>query len=206
MKLIIFGATGGTGQQLVRQALKQGNSVTAFVRSPEKLNLKNNNLSVIRGDVLDKTAVEKAVQGHDAILVALGVKPPSRKVVVGPGTQNILAAMKKHAIRRIIVESAMFMDEALRQKSFLMRLLIATLMKGLYQDKLVQEKAVMESGLDWVIVRPTALTEGAKSGWQVRDPREAGMTSRISRANVADFMLKQLKDNSYLRRTVLLSE
>lgn len=196
----------GTGQQLVQQALEQGHSVTAFVRSPEKLNIKNNSLSVIMGDVLDKAAVENAVQGHDAVLVALGVKPPSRKAVVGPGTQNILAAMKKHGVRRIIVESAMFMDDALRQRSFLMRLLVATLMKGLYRDKLVQEKAVIESGLDWVIARPTGLTNGAKSGWQVRDPREAGMTSRISRSNVADFILQQVKDNSYLRRAILLSE
>lgn len=206
MKLIIFGATGGTGQQLVLQALEQGHLVTAFVRSPEKLSIKNSSLLVVKGDVLDKTAVEQAVQGHDAVLVALGVTPPSRKVVVGPGTQNILVAMKKHGIRRIVIESAMFMDDALRQKSILMRLLVATFMSGLYRDKLVQEKAVMESGLDWVIARPTALTNGAKSGWRVPNPNEAGMTSRISRANVADFMLKQVKDNSYLRKVILLSE
>ena len=146
MRLIIFGATGGTGQQLVRQALEQGHSVTAFVRSPEKLHIKNDDLSVIQGDVLDATAVEHAVQGHDAVLVALGVTPPSRKTVVGPGTHNILVAMKKHNVRRIVVESAMFMDDALRHGSLLMRLLVATLMKGIYQDKLVQEKVVMESG------------------------------------------------------------
>lgn len=206
MKLIIFGATGGTGQQLVRQALEEGHSVTAYVRSPEKFDIKNANLSIVKGDVLDGVAVEQAVQGHDAVLVALGVRPPSREAVVGPGTQNILAAMKKHTVRRIVVESAMFMDDTLRQNSFLVRLLVATLMKGLYQDKLVQEKVVMESGLDWIIARPTALTNGKKGNWRIADSQKAGMTSKISRASVADFMLKQVKDNSYLRRVVLLSE
>ncbi len=206
MKIAIFGATGGTGKELVSQALEQGHEITALVRNPQKLSFNDQRVNIIKGDVLNKDEVLKTIQGNDAVLVALGVKPPSKAKVVGPGTKNIIEAMKANNVKRLIVESAMFMDDVLRQRSFLMRLLAATLMKGLYRDKLVQEKAVMESGLDWVIARPTGLTNGAKNGWQVRNSREAGMTSRISRANVADFMLKQIKDDSYLRRTVLLSE
>lgn len=205
MKLVIFGATGGTGQQLVRQALEQGHSVTAFARSPEKLDIKDSKLSVVKGDVLDKAAVEKTVKGHDAVLVALGVKPPSQKTVVGPGTRNILDAMKKHGVHRVVVESAMFMDDALRSKSLPLRLMTATMMKGPRRDKLTQEKMVMESGLDWIIARPTMLTNGAKSGWRVRDASEVGMSAKISRADVADFMLKQVKDDPYVGRAVLLS-
>lgn len=206
VRLIIFGATGGTGQQLVKQALELGYLVTAFVRNPEKLNIKHDRLSIVKGDVLDKVSVMEAVKNHEVVLVALGTKPPSRQMVVGPGTQNIIAAMKKHGVLSIIVESAMFMDDVLRQKNFFIRLLVATFMKGLYKDKLVQEKAVIESGLDWVIVRPTMLTNGTKSSWRVRDPHEVGITSKISRANVADFMLKQIKDSTCLRRAILLSE
>lgn len=205
MKLVVFGATGGTGQELVRQALKQGHSVTAFVRSPEKLAIHNASLTVMKGDVLDQAAVEKAVQGQEAVLVALGVKPPSQKTVVGPGTRNILNAMKKHSVGRIIVESAMFMDDGLRSKSLPLRLMTATMMKGPRRDKLIQEKIVMESGLEWVIARPTMLTNGEKSGWRVRDASEVGMSAKISRADVADFMLKQVKDDPYVGRGVLLS-
>ena len=88
MKIIIFGATGGTGQALVKQALEKGHMITVFVRNPEKVEIKHANLAVIKGDVLDATSVKGAVVGHDAVLVALGVKPPSRAIVVGPGTKK----------------------------------------------------------------------------------------------------------------------
>ena len=117
MKIIIFGATGGTGQELVKQALEKGHTVTVLARNPAKVEVKHANLSVIKGDVLDATSVENAVTGHGAVLVALGVKPPSRAIVVGPGTKNIINAMKKHGVKRLIVESAMFLA-SIRSRAF----------------------------------------------------------------------------------------
>ncbi len=207
MKIAIFGATGGTGQALVKQALEKGHRVTVLVRNPEKVEIKHANLLIVKGDVLDAVSVEKAVAGHDAVLVALGVKPPSKAKVVGPGTKNIIEAMKKHGIKRLIVESAMFMDDTVRKNSFLISLLTKTFMKGIYADKLVQEVAVRESGLEWVIVRPVGLANGPKTeiyrfgeGLKLK-----GLFPMVSRADVADFMLKQLSSNTNLNKAVLVT-
>ena len=208
MKIIIFGATGGTGQALVKQALEKGHMITVFVRNPEKVEIKHANLAVIKGDVLDATSVEGAVVGHDAVLVALGVKPPSRAIVVGPGTKNIINAMKKHGVKRLIVESAMFMDDAVRKNSFLISILTKTFMKGLHADKLVQEAAIRESGLEWVIVRPVGLTNGPKTEiYRFGESLKLkGLFPMISRTDVADFMLKQLSSDANLNKAILVAK
>ena len=207
MKLVIFGATGGTGQQLVQQALEQGHEVTAFMRHPEKFKMPPGRLSVVKGDALNATAVENVVTDQDAVLVALGTKPPSQKAVVGPGTKNILVAMKKHSVHRVIVESAHFMDEAVIKNSFLTSLLIRTFLKGLYADKVVQESAVRASGLEWVIVRPAGLTNGHKTKiYRFGENLQLkGVFPTISRADVADFMLKQLNSESNLHKALLVA-
>ena len=207
MKIAIFGATGGTGQEIVKQALEQGHEITVLVRSPEKLSLNNKKLKIIKGDVLNKEDVLKTIQGNDAVLVALGVKPPSKAKVVGPGTKNIIEAMKAHNVKRLIVESAMFMDDAVRKNSFLISLLTKTFMKGLYADKLVQESAVRESGLKWVIIRPVGLTNKPKTKTYRfgESLKLKGVFPTISRADVADFMLKQLRSDANIQKTVLVA-
>jgi putative NADH-flavin reductase len=208
MKIAIFGATGGTGKELVSQALEQGHEITALVRDPSKLSFNGKKLNIIKGDVLNKDDVSKTLQDSDAVLVALGVKPPSKAKVVGPGTKNIIEAMKTHNVKRLIVESAMFMDDAVRKNSFLISLLTKTFMKGIYADKLVQEAAVRESGLEWVIVRPVGLANGPKTetyrfgeGLKLK-----GLFPMIARTDVADFMLKQLRSDANLRKTVLVAK
>jgi len=140
--------------------------------------------------------------------VTLGVKPPSKAKVVGPGTKNIIEGMKTHKVKRLIVESAMFMDDAVRKNSFLIALLTKTFMKGLYADKLVQESAVRESGLEWVIVRPVGLTSGPKTGiYQFGENLQLkGMFPTISRADAADFMLKQLSSDTNLNKAILVAK
>lgn len=203
MKVAIFGATGPTGQTLVKQALKKGYNVTAFARSPEKLSIKDNNLTVVKGDVLRYEDVEKAVKGQDVVLSALGVKPPSREKVVGPGVTNIIKAMEKHGVKRLIVESAFFMDEEARKNPFV-KFLTATFMKGLYEDKKEQNARLSKSSILWTEVRPAMLTNGPKSTYKVNV--KPGMFSKISRANVADFMLKQIDDKAYIEKAVIITE
>ena len=206
MKLIIFGASGGTGQEAVKQALEQGHEVTAFLRNPEKFPIVHERLSVFRGDVLDPEAVEKGVRGHNAVLSTLGTKPPSRQQLVGPGTSNIIQAMKRHNIRRLIVESAFFMDDEVRRRSLMVRLMVKTFMKGLYADKLQQDRVLLESGLEWINVRPTRLTNGPKKDYRAEVGLSIGGMSNIARSSVADFMLKQISSDEYLNKEVLLSE
>jgi putative NADH-flavin reductase len=203
MKLAIFGATGPTGQQLVKQALKNGHKVTVLARRPEKLTIQDKNLTIIKGDALNYEDVEKAVRGQDAVLSALGVKPPSRGKVVGPATKNIIKAMKAHRVNRLIVESAFFMDGNVKKGMFV-RLLNATFMKGLYEDKKEQNKALASSNVGWTEVRPTMLTNGPISKHKVGVV--PGTFSKISRANVADFMLKELEENKFVKKSVIVTE
>lgn len=203
MKIAIFGATGPSGQQLLQQALQKGYSVTALVRNPAKLTVHDKNLTIIKGNALNYDDVDKTVKGQDVVLSTLGVKPPSREKVVGPAIGNIIRAMTNHNVKRLIVESAFFMDESARKNPFT-NLLTVTFMKGLYEDKKVQNEALRKSELDWTEVQPTMLTNGPKSKYRINV--RPGMFSKISRANVADFMLKQVKDNSYLQQAILLSE
>jgi len=208
MKIAIFGATGGTGQELIKQALEQGHEITALVRDPQKLSFSDQRINILKGDVLNKDDVLKTIQGNDAVLVALGVKPPSKEKVVGPGTKNIIEAMKAHNVKRLIVESAMFMDDAVRKNSFLISLLTKTFMKGLYADKLVQESAVRESDLEWIIVRPVGLSNGHKTEiYRFGENLQLkGMFPTISRADVADFMLKQLSSDANLNKAILVAK
>ena len=207
MKIAIFGATGGTGEELVKQALKQGHEITALVRNPQKFSFSDQRVNIVKGDVLNKDDVSKTVQGNDAVLVAFGVKPPSKTKVVGPGTKNIIDAMKTHNVKRLIVASAMFMDDAVRKNSFLISLLTKTFMKGLYADKLVQESAIRKSGLKWVIVRPVGLANGPKTEtYRFGESLELkGLFPMIARADVADFMLKQLRSDVNLHKMVLIA-
>ncbi len=203
MKVAIFGATGPTGQQLVKQALQKGYNVTVLARNPSKIANENKNLTVIKGDALSYEDVEKTVKGQDAVLSALGVKPPSREKVVGPAMKNIIRAMKEHRVERIIVDSAFFMDEEVR-KGIFVKLLNATFMKGLYEDKKEQNKALAESNLKWTEVRPTMLTNGGKSKYKI--DVKPGMFSKISRANVADFMLNQITENDFVKKAVTITQ
>lgn len=211
MKVIVFGATGGTGRQLVQQALEQGHEVTAFLRSPEKLGLSHANLRLAKGDALDAAAVERAMPGHDAVLCALGAPALKTGTIRSAGTRNIVAAMEKAGVRRLVCQTSLGYGDSkavLKRTSFVFRFIIAPfLLRGVFADHARQEDCIKASSLEWVIARPGNLTDAGRSGryrhgFAADDPT---ITAEISRADVADFMLRQLADNAYLRKTPGLS-
>jgi len=206
LHLVIIGASGGTGRQLVEQALEQGHEVTAFVRNPNRLSLQHPKLRVVQGDVLDPASLEPAMQGQDAVLSALGHKRffgPSR--ILSQGTANILRAMQSAGVDRFICESSLGIGSTAGRGGVFATLFVYPIILPFYSwDKLRQEKLIEESDLDWVIVRPAALTNGAARG-QYRHGPKAGsylLPVRISRADVAAFMLQQLSDDRYLGSAV----
>lgn len=201
MKVIVFGATGTVGKHIVEQALEQGHHVTAFTRNPASVQVQHERLSVAQGDVKDATSAAKAVAGHDAVIVALGGGRNGN--VRAPGTAAVIEAMRQTGVRRLIVQSTLGAGDSRVYLNFLWkRIMFGMLLRAAYADHQVQEQHVRASDLDWTIVRPSAFTDGPRTGEYLRGfSPEVKSKLKISRADVADFVLEQLTDDSYLRRT-----
>jgi putative NADH-flavin reductase len=202
-RVLVVGASGGTGRQLVAQALERGFAVTALVRDPARLAIVHPRLTVVCGDVLDKSSVDAAVRGQEAVISALGHKryyPPNR--ILSEGTRNLLEAMETHGVNRFVCETSLGIgDSAGRLGVYYTFFTIPIVLPFYYWDKTRQERLIAASPVEWVIVRPGLLNNGAKRG-RYRHGHRIGSflwTVRISRADVADFMLNQLTSDAYLR-------
>lgn len=199
MKVLIFGSTGSMGRQLVRLALAQGHDVAAFVRDPAKLDVEHSNLEIIQGDAMELSSVEKAVRGCEAVLCSLGV---GRKGTVrAEGTRNIILAMEKAGVRRLICQTTLGVGDSRDNLNFFWKyVMFGGLLRPAYADHVLQEDYVKESQLAWTIVRPAAFTDGECTGeYRHGFPAtDKSIKLKISRADVADFMLKQLTDDTYL--------
>lgn len=205
MNILVIGATGGTGREIVAQALAAGHTVTALVRNPARVKLSDPRLKVLKGNVLDYQTVESAMKGQESVLSALGHKrwfvPTS---ILSAGTANIIRAMRTCGVKRLICETSLSVgDSAGRLGLYYSLFVIPVIVFFYFRDKGRQEKLIKASDLDWTIVRPGQLTNGKKRG-RYRHGSGIGnylWTVRISRADVADFMLAQLTDQTYLRQT-----
>lgn len=206
-KIVIFGATGGTGRELVRQGLERGHSVTAFVRDPDKLGISHENLEIFTGDVFEYDSVKPAVSGQDAVISALGAPASVKEKVRSEGTKNIIRAMKETGVSRFICMTTIGMGESKVHLPLLFKyFLVPFILKDAFADSAVQEKYIVESDLDWTIVRPGSLTDKpATGGYRHGFSREEKVKAKVSRADVAAFMLDQIGDGSYLRKKPAIS-
>lgn len=202
MRLLVIGATGGTGRELVQQALAQGHQVTAFVRDPVRLQIEHANLRVAKGDVLDYPTVESAMRGQEAVLSALGHRKFYRPTKIqSEGMRNILRAMQACDVPRLICETALGLGNSVFRMGILGTFFVLPLVLPFYfWDKARQEDLIMASDRDWTIVRPGILTSGAARRKYRHGPKVGNYfwPASSSRADVADFMLKQLKDDTYM--------
>lgn len=203
MKLLVFGATGGIGRQVVEQALEQGHAVTAFARDPAKLDIKHENLTIVQGDVMDFASVESAMQGQEAVLAALGSPPWKNTSVRSEGTRQIIRAMEKVGLRRFVSLSTLGAGDSREILPFKYKIIFATILRKAFTAHEDQEDYIKQSQLDWTIVRPGEFTNGERTGqYQHGFPAtDKTIKAKISRADVADFMLKQLADETYVRKT-----
>ena len=204
MKIAIFGSTGGTGRELVKQALGQGHHVRAQARNPEKLEgLEHPELEVIRGDVLDPADVERAVAGQEAVLCAIGVGA-ERTTLREDGTRNIVDAMKETGVSRLVCLSSLGVGDSRANLPFFTKyVIVAIFLRHAFADHERQEAIVKKSSLDWTIVRPPHLKDGPRTGEYRHGfpPTDRNIQAKLSRADVADFMLKQLTGDTYIRQT-----
>ena len=202
-RVLIVGATGGTGRELVTQALARGHAVTALVRNPAALGVTHPQLRIVQGNILDYASVAAAVKGQEAVVSALGHKrffSPSR--ILSGGTGHLLLAMEAEGVERFVCETALGIgDSAGRMGLYYTFFVVPVIVPFYFWDKTRQERSIAASRLKWTIVRPVALTNGPARG-QYRHGRGIGsfvITRKISRADVADFMLNQLADSTYVR-------
>lgn len=209
MKLLLLGATGRTGQELLAQALDHGHEVTALVRDPDKLTVQDERLRILAGGATDADDAEKAVEGQDAVLCTLG--PRSAKALVRcnlmRGSIGALApAMVRHGVARLVLLSALGAGQSADHAPAALRLAFRTFFRVVGRDKAEAEECLRRSGLDWTIVYPPSLTSGPRTGvYRHGDSLEVHGVPKISRADVAQFMLAQVTDPSYRQKHVIVS-
>jgi putative NADH-flavin reductase len=197
MKLFFIGATGRTGREVVQQALARGHHVTAFVRSPESMTLKNERLTVLKGNAMDENQLFDAMQNHDGVLSTLGPRE-----VFKPGSMlrdSALAttlAMNRSGVKRLVVLSAAahFPGIPNRIASFIMR--------NHMRDSLAMEEIVQASGLDWTIARPPRLTQEQYSTYRSREGAAPKMGFTLARKAVAAFMLDAVEEKKHFHKIV----
>jgi putative NADH-flavin reductase len=207
MKLAVLGATGGIGLEIVRQAIERGHSVTAFVRSPEPLNKFGNRIAIKQGDLLNSAELAKAINGHDAILSGFGPRVPIAKTdasLLRDFATALTAAMHQAGVRRaVIVSTAFLFKDSIVPPTYLFGRL---LFPGVVIDASAMEQTLIESGLDWTIVRPPQLTDKPLTGkYRVRLGHLPYFGFNISRADVAHCLIKTVEDRASIGKIMGLS-
>jgi len=208
MKIIVFGASGGTGIEIVKQALEAGYDVTAFVRNPAKVVIQHPKLKLVTGDVMVAAAVEEAVAGQEAVISALGPTRPPMPAMMEMAAQNIVVAMKKAGIRRLISTTGAGVRDPQDQPKLidhLMKGLLSLLAGDVLRDSAANVDVIRASDLDWTIVRYPRLLDGAHTGTYRVGFIGKDSGSQLSRADGADFVLRELAEGKYLQRMPVVS-
>jgi putative NADH-flavin reductase len=212
VRIVVFGANGLTGRQIVAQALEAGHEVTAFVRSPGKAPAPHPRLTVAIGEVTrDQDAVTTAVGGQDAVLSALGgdrtVKGLIMATVIRRATPVIVRAMRDTGVDRVVFLSAFGVGETADRVPLLFKVLYKVLLGPAFADKVAGERVLRSSGLDWTLVYPAMLTKGPRThSYRVGEHLELSGLAKVSRADVAEFMLEETAERAYLRRIVTVAD
>jgi nucleoside-diphosphate-sugar epimerase len=208
MKVTVFGATGKTGQHVVKRVLEAGHSVKAFARTPSKLEISHPDLERVRGDVLEPERVDKAVAGADAVISVLGPVKNEPTYTISRGTEHILEAMRAHGVERLIVSVGagvpMPQDEPGLFDRFISLLLKLTA-RHVYEDMRRVAERVRASDRDWTLVRVPMLTDDPGTGDIHAGYLGQGTGPRLSREDMASFIVRQLEDERYLHEAPVIS-
>ena len=211
MKILVIGATGPTGKEIVKQAVEQGHAVTALVRDATKANFAPP-VVVKVGNVLDRGSLTRAVEGQDAVVCSLGsgvTGPFKEMTMLSEGTRDVIAAMQEENVRRIVCITGIGAGESKGHGPWYYNWLFQPLvLRGVYEDKTRQEDLVRKSGLVWTLVRPGIMTNGAAKG-QLAVRALTDLTGKyagtISRADVAGFCLSELADGRYVGQAPVIT-
>jgi len=207
VKIVVFGASRGVGLEVVEQALQAGHTVTAFVRTPSKLTVQHPNLMMCQGDSMD-AAVEKAIAGQDAVISTLGPTRPPVPGMMETSARNIVAAMKKHGVRRLVSTTGAGVrqpEDNPKLTDHLIAALLNLLAKRVVLDSAANVKVIQNSDLDWTVVRFPRLFDGKNTGKYRFGYVSKDSSNQLSRADAADSVLKELIEKKWLRKLPLVS-
>lgn len=207
MKVLLLGATGSVGSHLLAQALARGHEVSVLVRDPRRLGSQGRGARVFAGDALDPAALDRAVQGQDAVIYALGTKRLFQPTTLfSDSTRILIQAMERHGVPRLVAITGAGAGNSRGHGGFLYdRLFFPLLLRRIYADKDRQEALIEKSRLEWIILRPAIFTNGPQRG-NLRAVTEfdGEAIRKISRADVAAFALDQLSDDRYVGKAPLI--
>jgi len=209
--VVIIGASRGIGLETVKAALHAGHSVRALARSARRIPVDHPKLEKMVGDALRVPTVKRALTGVDVVIQSLGISA-GPEIIFKPtqlfsiATRVLVATMEEAQIKRLICVTAFGAGDSRGRGGFLYSVAFNLLVGRIYDDKDVQERIVRRSKLDWVIVRPVILTNGPKTNAYraLADPRD-WTCGFVSRADVADFLVKQIEEDAFLRTTQVLT-
>ena len=207
MNILIFGASGKTGRKLITQGLRKGHNITAFVRNPASLKLWDDNLRIIKGDALNLNDVDSAITGQDVVISALGNRTSQTiwksNKNISNALNNIILGMNNHKVKRLLSITSF----GVNKKIFpLEKLYIKVILWKLFADIPKQEELIKKSNLNWTILRPARLVDTNKTGqYKTGEDLSIGLFSKISRADVADFLIKNIQNDDLVGKTITIS-
>jgi putative NADH-flavin reductase len=206
MRVLVLGATGSVGRLVVEEGLTRGHEMTALARHPDKLRILASRVRVAEGNALDARAVARAVSGQNAVVDVLGAGNVRQTTLFSESTKIVLKAMTDADVRRLICVTGVGAGETKGHGGFLYdRVLYPLFTKGIYADKDIQEELIRQSGLDWTIVRPASFRTRTPKGPLRAVTNVEGVTlNKISRLEVAKFLLNELEQNLYVRAAVFI--
>ena len=208
MNIIVFGATGSIGALTVLKLLENGHFVTAFARHPHALHLEHRNLKRVAGDVANPADVCLATAGSEAVIITLGSGNTRSGRVRSEGTKQIIDAMQRYGIKRLVCQTTLGAGESWNNLNFFWkRIMFGVLLRPVFEDHERQEQLVKASDLDWTIVRPSAFTNATPKGALKVDisPDQRGLALNISRTEVAEFLVTSITESWLLHRVVGIS-
>jgi len=216
MKVLVVGSTGGSGRAAVAHLRAEGHEVTAFSRKAGVTLRADERLHAVSGDVMNRADVERAVKGQDAVIVTLGIaENPFRVRILGPastpadvrskGTKNVISAMQQHGVRRLVVQTSYGVGETRGRLGLVDAAFFALVLKPQIADTETQNEAVVASDLDWVIVQPVHLTDGAEDAMPFISTEGETGRMKVSRNSVGRFLAHAVASNAFVRKSVALS-
>jgi nucleoside-diphosphate-sugar epimerase len=204
MKVLVIGSTGRTGVIAVRKLLEKGHTVTAFARNPADVKVQHERLKVVKGDARDAASVDAAVEGQDAVLNAFGPRSLKKDDLQEVQMRHLVAAMKKHGVKRIVNLSALGAGDSAHTSPFFFKIIRNTILRNVYGDKNRAEPILLGSDLEFINVRPGQLLDTPARGGVRVSKLGTDLEMKLTREDLADFMIAQLDGNEHLRSSPMV--